>query len=335
MEIVAKISQKSKIEYNQQEIEKGLSLLESKYMNLTFTEEQVKEAKSERATINKLASNLKDYRKSIIEEAMADIKPFEDFMKEAEKRAEAISKDIDKQVKAFEEQEKIQRFAKVVEYLENFLQDNPKYLEFKADLEPNMDNALFTNKGSFGTTGEAGSKIVDYYNNEFSKLDEILTAREQQEKLLQEKRELIINTCKSTSEMLELKMPLSPKQFAYLKDYSLSDINLEIQRAGQEQATKEREAIEKMMKEAEEKARIEQEKKNQEAEKELEKEEEPKEEEQEQEQEKPTKQEKKQTPKFWSGTVQFNKITLEQAKAFKKFLVESNIKYTTTKQELI
>ena len=49
MEIVAKISQKSIIEYNKEEIEKELKVIEEKYTGLTFTEEQLGEAKEERA----------------------------------------------------------------------------------------------------------------------------------------------------------------------------------------------------------------------------------------------------------------------------------------------
>ena len=54
MEIVAKISQKSIIEYNKEEIEKELKVIEEKYTGLTFTEEQLGEAKEERAKLNKL-----------------------------------------------------------------------------------------------------------------------------------------------------------------------------------------------------------------------------------------------------------------------------------------
>ena len=52
MEIVAKISQKSIIEYNKEEIERELKIIEEKYIGLTFTEEQPGEAKEERAKLN-------------------------------------------------------------------------------------------------------------------------------------------------------------------------------------------------------------------------------------------------------------------------------------------
>ena len=257
MEIVAKISQKSIIDYNKEEIEKELKVIEEKYTGLTFTEEQLGEAKEERAKLNKLVKGLGDYRKSIVKEAMIEIEPFESFMKEAEKRAKNLSESIDAQAKKFEENLKIERLAKVTEYLENLLEENTQYAEFKQQLAPSMDNAVFTNKGSFTAKGEVGTKIIDYIQTQLSQFDEIIAARKAQEELLQQKRELIVSQCISVSEMLGLKMPLTAKQFAYLKDYDLSNITDEITRAGKEQAEKERIAIEKIQKEADEKARIE------------------------------------------------------------------------------
>lgn len=335
MEIVAKISQKSIIEYNKEEIEKELKVIEEKYTGLTFTEEQLGEAKEERAKLNKLVKGLGDYRKSIVKEAMTEIEPFENFMKEAEKRAKNLSESIDTQAKKFEENLKIERLSKVSEYLENLLEENPQYSEFKQQLAPSMDNAIFTNKGSFNVKNEVGSKIIEFINSQLLQFDEILAARKAQEELLQQKRELIVSQCISVSEMLGLKMPLTAKQFAYLKDYDLSKITDEITRAGKEQAEKERIAIEKIQKEADEKARIEAEKKILEESKieeakiiEEKKEEVTKEIEKAQE-----KEEVKHVKKFY-GIIEFEGISIEEATAFRRFLDTNNIKFKVNKSEV-
>ena len=337
MEIVAKISQKSIIEYNKEEIEKELKVIEEKYTGLTFTEEQLGEAKEERAKLNKLVKGLGDYRKSIVKEAMTEIEPFENFMKEAEKRAKNLSESIDSQAKKFEENLKIERLAKVTEYLEALLEEKPQYAEFKQQLAPSMDNAVFINKGSFTAKGEVGTKIIDYIQTQLSQFDEIIAARKAQEELLQQKRELIVSQCISVSEMLGLKMPLTAKQFAYLKDYDLSKITDEITRAGKEQAEKERIAIEKIQKEADEKARIEAEKKILDESKveeakiiEEKKEEVTKEIEKEQEQE---KEEVKHVKKFY-GIIEFEGISIEEATAFRRFLDTNNIKFKVNKSEV-
>ena len=335
MEIVAKISQKSIIEYNKEEIEKELKVIEEKYTGLTFTEEQLGEAKEERAKLNKLVKGLGDYRKSIVKEAMTEIEPFENFMKEAEKRAKNLSESIDAQAKKFEENLKIERLAKVTEYLEALLEEKPQYAEFKQQLAPSMDNAVFINKGSFTAKGEVGTKIIDYIQTQLSQFDEIIAARKAQEELLQQKRELIVSQCISVSEMLGLKMPLTAKQFAYLKDYDLSEITGEIQRAGKEQSEKERIAIEKIQKEADEKARIEAEKKILDESKveeakiiEEKKEEVTKEIEKEQE-----KEEVKHVKKFY-GIIEFEGISIEEATAFRRFLDTNNIKFKVNKSEV-
>ena len=335
MEIVAKISQKSIIEYNKEEIERELKIIEEKYIGLTFTEEQLGEAKEERAKLNKLVKGLGDYRKSIVKEAMTEIEPFEIFMKEAEKRAKNLSESIDLQVKKFEENLKIERLSKVSEYLEKLLEENPKYKEFKQQLAPSLDNAIFTNKGSFNAKNEVGSKIIEFINAQLLQFDEILEARKVQEELLQQKRELIVSQCKAMTEMFELKIDLSPKQFAYLKDYELTVITTEIQRVAKEQSDKEKEAIEKIQKEAEEKARIEAEKKILEESKVEETEiiEEKKDEIIKEIEKVQVKEEIKYVKKFY-GIIEFEGISIEEATAFRRFLDTNNIKFKVNKSEV-
>ena len=340
MEIVAKISQKSIIEYNKEEIEKELKVIEEKYTGLTFTEEQLGEAKEERAKLNKLVKGLGDYRKSIVKEAMTEIEPFENFMKEAEKRAKNLSESIDAQAKKFEENLKIERLAKVTEYLEALLEEKPQYAEFKQQLAPSMDNAVFINKGSFTAKGEVGTKIIDYIQTQLSQFDEILAARKAQEELLQQKRELIVSQCISVSEMLGLKMPLTAKQFAYLKDYDLSKITDEITRAGKEQSEKERIAIEKIQKEADEKARIEAEKKILEESKvedvkeSINNQSEPQKEVLDVEIVQEPTQEIKTTQKLFYGVIEFEGISIEEATSFRRFLDTNKIKFKVNKSEV-
>ena len=340
MEIVAKISQKSIIEYNKEEIERELKIIEEKYIGLTFTEEQLGEAKEERAKLNKLVKGLGDYRKSIVKEAMTEIEPFETFMKEAEKRAKNLSENIDLQAKKFEENLKIERLSKVTEYLESLLEENPKYKEFKQQLAPSLDNAILTNKGSFTAKNEVGSKIIDYINTQLAQFDEIIKAREEQEKILQQKRELIVSQCKAMTEMFELKIDLSPKQFAYLKDYELTVITTEIQRVAKEQSDKEKEAIEKIRKEEEEKARLEAERKILEESKVEETKEhvysqpEPQKEILEPKSVQEHTQEVKSYQKLFYGVIEFEGITIAEATAFRRFLDTNNIKFKVNKSEV-
>jgi len=325
--VLAKISQKSKIDYNKEEIEKGLAVIEEKYKDITFTEEQLGEAKEERAKLNKLVGVFKEYRSNIISEAMTELKPFEDFMKEAEKRAKSLSDNIADQVKKFEENLKIERLTKVTEYLEALLEEKPRYAEFKQQLAPSLDNAVFTNKGSFTAKGEIGTKIKEYIETQLSQFDEILKAREEQAKIMQQKRDLIIQQCSSLTDVFGLKIPLSPKSFDYLKDYDLSAITGEIQRAAKEQQEAEKEAVRKIEEEATRKAQ-------EELSKPQEKASEPQKEVLEVKHEEIPTQEVKTTQKLFYGVLEFDGITVDQARAFKKFLDDNDIEYKVIKQEV-
>jgi hypothetical protein len=129
----------------------------------------------------------------------------------------------------------------------------------------------------------------------------------------------------------------------------LSDIIDEINRAGKEQQEKEIEVVEKIRLEAEKKAEILQEKKNLEAKRILDEEKSVKYEktytlnkEQVKELEEKNKikepqifeEPKPKISKLFYGILEFDGITIDQAKMFSKFLKENNIAYTPVKQEV-
>ena len=147
MEIRALVEVKGKIDYNKEEIEAGLLLMEQKYDGLVFTDDQIKEAKSERALLNKTVTSLDDYRKRIMEEITLDAKPFEDFMKSASKRAKSVSEMISSQIKEFEKVQKAERLESAKKYIADINQEKPQYKEFMDHLD--LSEAIFTNAGSF------------------------------------------------------------------------------------------------------------------------------------------------------------------------------------------
>lgn len=255
MNVVAKIEQKSIIKYNQEEIEKGLLALEEKYTDLTFTEEQIKEAKEERAKLNKLKKTLDEYRKNILDEATKDIQPFETYMKEAAKRADKLSKSIDEQVKTFEKEQEIIRLSKVVDYIESIIEENPKYNDFREQLQPSETEKIFTNKGSFTSKGDVGSKIIDHIAAQLIQIDEVIEARRKENELKEQKKDLIHSTCVDMTELLELEIVLNPANFYHLIDKELTEIANFIKESAKKQKESEKEAVERIRKQEEEKLR--------------------------------------------------------------------------------
>ena len=91
------------IEWNFDELKQELTKKASDYMNLVYSDDQMKEAKKDRANLRKFVTALEEKRKEIQKQVMI---PYEDF-KEKEKELvgiinEAIN-NIDQQVKGYEE----------------------------------------------------------------------------------------------------------------------------------------------------------------------------------------------------------------------------------------
>lgn len=258
MEVKALVEQQGIIKFNREEIEDSLKRIEAKYQCLVFTEDEISLAKEERAKLNNLSRDLATYRKNIVAEVTAPIKTFEEYMKEAEKRAKKVSEYIDLQIKTFEEKEKEVRLSKVKAYVNKKIEENQKYREF-IDMFV-YEDSIYTNKGSYTPSGNVGMKLAEHITNIFKQMDEILDGREAAQKLLDEKRKLVISTCKSISELLNLEIPLDPKNFTYLENSTLEEISEEIKESGNRAKKQQDEKLEEIKKREYEKAQQELEK---------------------------------------------------------------------------
>lgn len=105
-EIEAKIIGVAKVEDNILEAKEYALNLKEYYSRLIFTDEQISEAKEERASINKVIKNIADYRKNIVAEFKKPIEIFETTAKETEKILKETADFVDVQVKNFENKEK-------------------------------------------------------------------------------------------------------------------------------------------------------------------------------------------------------------------------------------
>lgn len=105
-EIEAKINGVATVEDNIAEAKAYALELREYYSTLVFTDEQLKEAKDERASINKVVKKIADYRKDIVAEFKKPIETFEITAKETEKILKETADFVDIQVKNFENKEK-------------------------------------------------------------------------------------------------------------------------------------------------------------------------------------------------------------------------------------
>lgn len=102
--------------WNHTEIKNEVAEKVKYYANLVYTDDQIKEAKSDRATLNKFVKALEDKRKEIKKQCLEPYEKFEKQMKEIIAIVNEPIAMIDSQVKGYEEQKKAEKLEKIKEY---------------------------------------------------------------------------------------------------------------------------------------------------------------------------------------------------------------------------
>lgn len=113
------------ISFNFEEIRAELAQKLKVYQNMVVTESGVKEAKADRANLNKFKAALADSRKSVKSQWNQPISDFEDKMKVLEQMVDEPISVIDRQIKSFEEIKKEEKRQSI----EAFFEDNVGDLE--------------------------------------------------------------------------------------------------------------------------------------------------------------------------------------------------------------
>lgn len=107
------------IQWNNEELKAEISEKMQDYKNLVFTEETIKEAKKDRANLNKLKNAFEDERKRIKRQCMAPYERFEAQVKEVIALIDEPIRLIDAQIKEVEEQKKAQKRGEIEELFGN------------------------------------------------------------------------------------------------------------------------------------------------------------------------------------------------------------------------
>lgn len=105
-----------KISFNFEEIKEAVSEKVAYYKDLVYTDEQIKTAKADRATLNKFVAALESKRKEIKKQCLAPYEAFEKQMKEIVAIVNEPISMIDAQVKGYEEQQRTEKLEKIREY---------------------------------------------------------------------------------------------------------------------------------------------------------------------------------------------------------------------------
>ncbi len=122
-EIEAKIKGTVTVENNILEVKEYALELKEYYSKLIFTDEQIKEAEDERASINKIIKKVADYRKDIVTDFKKPIEVFETTAKETEKILKETSEFVNNQVKNYIEKEKNKKRIEIEKIYNELVED--------------------------------------------------------------------------------------------------------------------------------------------------------------------------------------------------------------------
>ena len=118
------------IDWNFEELKEEVTKKSSDYLNLVYSDDQIKDAKQDRANLRKLVTALEDKRKEIKKEVML---PYEDFAVKEKELVEIINgaiENIDTQVKGYEEGLRQEKLAKVKEIYKECIGDLDRTIPF-------------------------------------------------------------------------------------------------------------------------------------------------------------------------------------------------------------
>lgn len=103
------------IEWNHEEIKTGIAAMMEDYRGLVFTENSIKEAKQDRANLNKLKAAFEDERKRVKKLCMEPYNRFEKQLKEVTVLIDEPAKLIDAQIKEVEQMKREEKRKEVQE----------------------------------------------------------------------------------------------------------------------------------------------------------------------------------------------------------------------------
>ena len=101
------------LNWNFEELNRQLDVQLEKYKGLTFTDEQMPEAKKTRAALNKVAKEINDRKIAVKKEFCAPYTEFEEQAKQLIRKINDVSGEIDAQVKDYEEQRRADKRKRI------------------------------------------------------------------------------------------------------------------------------------------------------------------------------------------------------------------------------
>lgn len=130
------------LDFNFEEVKAWLSENLAAYRNMVVTEDGIAAAKSDKTKIRKISSAISEQRIAVKKRYLAPYNAFETNMKELSGMCDEASKNIDDQLKKFEEQRKAQKRNDLLAFYQT--QNAPEWLTFERIENPRWMNVTFS-----------------------------------------------------------------------------------------------------------------------------------------------------------------------------------------------
>lgn len=136
-----------KISFNYEELKQQIQTRAADYASLVYTDEQIADAKKDRADLNRLKKALNDER---IRQEKEFLQPFNEFKAQVKELCGIIDKataSVDKQIKEFEEQKKAEKLQQIQDFFNSkTFPGNFDGLSFKRLFDPKWLNSSVSMK---------------------------------------------------------------------------------------------------------------------------------------------------------------------------------------------
>lgn len=129
------------IDWNKEEFETKIEEATKDYADLAYTEDQIKQAKADRASLNKIKKAIEDRRKEVKRAVNAPYDTFEKEVKEVTAKLDSAIAQIDAQVKAFEEKQKAEKKIQIESYFQSAVGDLIEKVRFDRIFEQSWLNS--------------------------------------------------------------------------------------------------------------------------------------------------------------------------------------------------
>lgn len=155
------------IQWNNEELKAEIAEKMQEYTSLVFTEDTIKEAKADRAKLNKLRTAFEDERKRIKKLCMAPYDAFEKQVKDLVALIDEPIRLIDGQIKEVEEQRRVEKKGKILEFYESTIGTLKGVLPFEKVFRPEYLN---TSKSMKSITEEIQA-LIDRVNSDLDTIE--------------------------------------------------------------------------------------------------------------------------------------------------------------------